>query len=297
MRRTRGACGLLVGVVLLAGCSGAASSPPGSSSVSSLTSPSDSRSGATSGRTGGSSDAPSHIMPDAVTVHGRRVVVTGDVPRPRLRRTVREADRAATWVTRTWGEVWHGRAPVQIYVPRTAREFRALGGDAGDQVSATTTPAGVVVLDPDIWSEVTAEGRVVVLTHELTHVALRQARLTRTPRWVIEGSAELTAYRPTGLSLAQAAPQVATQVRSGRPPSGPPADAAFSDAANDLQASYQRAYAWCLFLSDRFGLPAFTRFVRHADHGDARSAFSDAFHSTRAALADDYRAWLVRQVH
>ncbi|TWP36986.1 hypothetical protein [Leekyejoonella antrihumi] len=276
MGRTRWGCGVVVGAVMLAGCGGAAAAP---SSPTAAATP---------------SGTVARVMPDAENVRGTYVVVTGDASESRLRHTVQAADQAARWVTQTWGDVWRGRARVVVYAPRSMPEFLALGGGSseGDQVSATTTVAGAVVLSPELSTEVTPEGQVVVLAHELTHVALHQAGLTHTRRWVIEGSAELTAYRPTGLSVARAAPQVAVLVRSGRSPAGPPTDEAFSGSSDDLQISYQQAYTWCRFLGQKFGLPAFKRFVKQADRGATETAFRDQFHTTPAGLADTYRTWL-----
>lgn len=190
-------------------------------------------------------------------------------------------------------EVWGAavlRGPVLIEVPQDEAGFRARGGAAegGARIAATTTPDGRVVLAPALFTEVTTQGRVVVLTHELTHVALHQADVTGVPRWIIEGSAEFTAYRESGLSLAALAPQVATAVRAGRVPSGPPTDADFSARP---AAAYQEAFVWCRFLVDHFGQARFVGFVRAAD--DRRSnAFETAFGSTPAALRAPYTAYL-----
>lgn len=226
-------------------------------------------------------------------MRGTRVVVTGEAPRSTLRQIARRADRAAAWVTRLWGPVWADRHSVQIYLPRTERQFVALGGSRDAQVSATTTPAGDIVLRPVAVQRLTAQGQVVVLAHELTHVALHQTRATGTPKWVTEGSAELTAYRPTGIDLAQAAPQVGRAVRQGHPPDGPPADAVFS--GSDLRRAYQEAYVWCTFLVDRYGLAQFTAFVRDADRPRSRDrepVFRAAFDTTPHRLRTAYRSWL-----
>ncbi len=226
----------------------------------------------------------------SATVRGRYVIVRGDVSPRRLRTIADDADKAARWVSHTWGDAWTRRGRVTIRVPRDESGFRALGG-AGRRVAATTTSHGVVVINPEARSEVTEEGMVVVLAHELTHVALRQYAASRAPRWVIEGSAEFTAYRRTSLSLPAAAPQVATMVRAGRPPAGPPADDRFAVDAPHLQRAYQEAHTWCVFLVDRYGLTRFTRFVQRADRKGA-AAFRAAFHTTPAELRPDYRRWL-----
>lgn len=184
--------------------------------------------------------------------------------------------------------------PVRIDVPVDAAGFRAHGGsvEEGAQIAATTTPAGVVVLAPTLFTQVTDEGVLVVLTHELTHVALHQAGDRHLARWVVEGSAEFTAYRPTDLRLPRLTPQLAAAVRAGHPPAGPPSDARSRTAP---QAAYQEAYAWCAFLVDRFGLHRFTRFVRSArTGGDAE--FAAAFGQSAVALRRPFQQFLHAQV-
>ena len=159
-------------------------------------------------------------------------------------------------------------------------------------MAATTTPAGRVVLAPALFSEVTGQGVLVVLTHELTHVALHQDGASALARWVVEGAAEFTAYRPTALTLTQLTPQLAAAVRAGRTPSGPPTDARFR---SDPQAAYQEAYAWCAFLVHRFGISAFTAFVRSA-HTGRDAEFTVSFGTSITSLEQPFRVFLRAQI-
>ncbi len=221
------------------------------------------------------------------------MLVTGTGPNDRLQTVSRDATRAIGQVRALWGtNVLRGT--VRIEVPADDNGFRSLGGanrrngPESAQVAATTTPDGRVVLSPQVFDDLTAEGVVVVLAHELTHVALGQATLTGVPRWVIEGSAELTAFKPTGLSLAQAAPKLAGQVRAGQVPAAPPADPDFAESAD---AAYQGAYAWSRFLHERYGSAKFTRFVRAAD-ARRHDAFFQAFGVEPSELGVDYQQFL-----
>lgn len=184
--------------------------------------------------------------------------------------------------------------PVRIDVPADEAGFRARGGsvEPGAQVAATTTASGRVVLAPSLFTEVTGQGVVVVLTHELTHVALHQSGDTDIDRWIVEGAAEFTAYRPTGLTLPRLAPQLAASVRAGHAPTGPPSDARFRA---DPQAAYQEAYAWCLFLVDRFGSARFTRFVR-SDSARQGPGFTAVFGVSSDSLRRSFDAFLRGQV-
>jgi len=221
------------------------------------------------------------------------VFVTGSASEARLRTVARDARIAVGRVRKVWGSSTPAGA-VHIEVPADEAEFRGLGGsvEPGAQVAATTTPAGRVVLAPVLFTQVTGEGVVVVLTHELTHVALHQTGDTDLHRWVVEGAAEFTAYRPTALTLPRLAPQLAAAVRAGRLPAGPPSDKRFRSAP---QAAYQEAYAWCAFLAERFGMAAFTGFVRSARTGE-NAEFNADFGVSIDALRPSFRAFLRAQM-
>ena len=233
----------------------------------------------------------SHTVPH--TLRDGQLLVTGRAPEARLRTVVRDARIAVSRVRQIWGSsVLSG--PVHIEVPADEAGFRAAGGsvEPGAQVAATTTPAGLVVLAPDLFSQVSGQGVLVVLTHELTHVALHQTGDSAPARWVVEGAAEFTAYRPTGLTLPRLTPQLAAAVRAGHTPSGPPSDARFR---SDPDAAYQDAYAWCAFLVHRFGMAAFTGFVRSSrpsQHAD----FTVFFGTSIGSLDQPFRAFLRAQI-
>lgn len=191
-------------------------------------------------------------------------------------------------------QLWRAApAAVRIVVPASDTEFSRITGSTSDQVPALTRPDRTVVLHPDLWNRVSARGRQVVLTHELTHVLL--SPLPTTPRWVGEGAAEVTAYRPTGLRPDQVAPGVARRVRSGSPPAGPPDDAALDPGRTaDLSDAYGLAWAWCAFLVARRGAGVFTGFVRtaSAQPGQTGRAFRTVYGAGPAGLGGAYETWL-----
>lgn len=269
-RRTACCFGISVALSLLGGCTSGSPSP------------------GTAGTTVGST-----AWHGARTVRDGDLVMRGTAPLSRLREVAQAAQRAVTRVRQVWGgSVLRGT--VVIEVPKDEAQFRARGGsaEAGARIAATTTPDGRVVLAPSLFTAVTEEGRVVVLTHELTHVALGQAGLTGVPHWVIEGSAEFTAYHAGRLSLLQLVPDIASAVRAGTAPTGPPGDAEF---ATQPAAAYQAAYAWCRFLADRFGQARFVAFVRSAD-ARRSNAFTATFETTVSALRGPYSAFLHTQL-
>lgn len=208
-------------------------------------------------------------------------------------------DTAMTRVRQVWGAVFAEQQPprdvfasvVTVMVPATQAEFRALGGGQGAEVAATTRADAVVVLGPDLATEVTADGRVQVIAHELTHVALH-SQSSPSARWLVEGPPEWTGYRGSGLTTAQIAPQVAAAVHQGRYAEGPPPDDAFT--AQDLQAAYQSAYTWIAFLIERFGERPVLQFViDQTPHPAARLAvaFHAHFGTSVGGLAPAYRTF------
>lgn len=203
-----------------------------------------------------------------------------------------EAQTARSWVARTWPRQVAADGTVRLQVAADSAQFARLRGGVpeSDELAASTTASGVVVIGPTVVSGLTAQGQRVVLAHELTHVVLHQTARAGLSRWVVEGSAEYTAYRWTGLSLAAACPTLANDVRAGRVPTGPPADTSFS--GGQQQRAYQQAHGYMSFLVSRYGLSAWQRFVLQASAGRA-GAFADSFGgATPAGLRSAYAAFL-----
>lgn len=284
-RRATWGAGWLTCVALVSGCSSAGTGTTGTAGSAA--------GAATTAVMGAPSPARSATAQVSETTHGAELVVSGAVPRARLREVARDARTAISRVRQVWGDsVLTGRVPIEVAADEA--DFRRRGGNAegGDQIAATTTPDDRVVLAPSLFTRVTSTGRVVVLTHELTHLALHQAGRHGIRRWVVEGSAEFTAYRSTRLSMSRLAPQLAGEVRAGHAPAGPPGDARFD---SEPATAYQEAYAWCAFLVHRFGLQRFTRFVRSADEGGA-AEFATAFGVSSGSLRAAYGQFLREQL-
>ncbi|MDF8265788.1 hypothetical protein [Luteipulveratus flavus] len=224
------------------------------------------------------------------------VQVLGSVPASQLAAYRAHVSTGMRLVSEVWRPRWSTIA-VRVVIAATGEEFARLTGRPADgTVPAVTTAAGLVAIHPTLWTSTSAPGRQVVITHELTHVALGQGGLTGVPLWVVEGSAELTAYRATGLPAATVAPSLAREVAAGRVPGGPPTDDVLRLRSRTvLPLGYQQAWAWCTFLVDRTGLEAFTRFVRAADAGDS-GAFRRTYGTTPSSLGPTYGAWLRRQL-
>jgi hypothetical protein len=173
-----------------------------------------------------------------------------------------ELDGAVAAVTAVWGAGWPRR--VAVIVPSTPEELTALVGAryTNDSIAAMSIADHVdratdraygqrVVLNVTAGAQLGPTALRVVLRHELTHVAARAATDEHTPLWLQEGLAEYVGYRDSGLPPDAIAPGLASEVRAGRLPTGPPPDAAF--AGPNLVLAYQQAWSLVHYLASRLG--------------------------------------------
>ncbi len=228
----------------------------------------------------------------ALSKSGPGVRVHGAVSGASLDVVLEQAVQARAWVEQLWPQQVAAFGTVQIAIATTDAQFAALRGGAPgtDDLAASTTAEGTVILSETALQLLTAQGRRVVLAHELTHVVLKQTQRRGLPPWIVEGSAEYTAYRWAGLSLARACPTLRAQVHSGDIPSLPPTKDLFSGSSR--QSAYQQAHAYMSFLIARFGLAAWKRFVISAD-GAAPGAFAKSFAGAAPAeLQTAYSSYL-----
>ncbi len=199
--------------------------------------------------------------PITVSGTGLTISATG-VAKPVLTATLAEAQVARGWVQRTWPGQLRAFPTLRVQVAADDADFTRLRGSTPPtaDVAATTTSDGRVVLAPAARSRLTSRGTQVVLAHEFTHAVLRQTSRTGVPRWIIEGSAEFSAYRYAGASLRAACPDLVSERRQDDTgPSVPPTDGAFVGATGAV--AYQQAHAYSAFLVHRYGLSAWQRFV------------------------------------
>jgi hypothetical protein len=195
-------------------------------------------------------------------------------------------------VTSVWGAEWSRRVVAEV--PRTQRELGAITSDTGDlsklaalssaEISSTAgdpAPVGArISMNPHTWPSVGPLGRLVVLTHELTHLASRADTGSQTPRWLQEGFADYVGFPGTGLAATVIAKELAAQLRAGRVPRGLPANQAFAGSSPQLAESYEEGWLACRLIAARAGQRALVRFYRQvgtATTSQAR-AVSDALH-------------------
>ncbi|MEO7058317.1 MAG: hypothetical protein ABI083_01215, partial [Lapillicoccus sp.] len=120
-----------------------------------------------------------------------------------------------------------------------------------DQVAAITDgpldPGGAatsdrVFINPDAFAKLNAQGRRVVVTHELTHVTVRSTTTRAVPLWLSEGFADYVGFSGLGLDPKVVAADLLAEVRAGTGPTGLPSDEDFDPAHGIIAPSYNAAW-------------------------------------------------------
>ncbi|MCJ1681291.1 hypothetical protein MTF65_28840 [Streptomyces sp. APSN-46.1] len=236
-------------------------------------------------------------------VRGKACLVLGVGRTPAdLDRIAAEADRAVPAVSAAWPGAWAGRVVVLVpgtldamaaLLGRPASACRGMAAVTTGRVGAGPTPADRVVINPEGYGELAEEGRRIVLTHEITHVATRAATSERTPLWLSEGFADWAAYRETpgtGRAAAEAAPELARAVRRGELPGELPANEAFGFGgdAEALARAYEGAWLVCRFIAGKWGDAALVRLYEKAGREPLATALAETLGLDPAELT---RAW------
>ncbi|MDT9687986.1 hypothetical protein Q5762_06385 [Streptomyces sp. P9(2023)] len=247
---------------------------------------------------------------DVETVRGERSLVLGvGQSEERLKAIAATADRAVPAVSAAWPGKWARR--VVVLVPAS---LDAMGGLLGAPpssyrgIAAVTTgevgggpdaPADRVIVNPEAYGVLGDFGRQVVLTHETTHVATRAATSAATPVWLSEGFADWVAYRDTGRTAAQAAPELRRAVRAGELPAALPDDKAFAFGgdAEALARAYEGGWLACDLIAERWGEPELREFYRAVGghpqrEGAVEKALGEVLGTTPEAFTTDWRAFL-----
>ena len=204
-----------------------------------------------------------------------------------------EASADIPRVTAVWGHRWARR--VVVLVPATQKELSRVVDDYGDldHIAAVATaevqakpghPAPVgnrVGINPDNWPKLSALGRRIVLTHELTHVATRSVTGGAMPTWLAEGFADYIGYLDSGIPVSFAAQELRSDVQAGHVPRQLPPDDEFDGASKQLSQAYEGAWMACRLIAERYGQHALVHFYREV--GTSSSSTPSAL----ASASDD----------
>ncbi|MBM6402446.1 hypothetical protein [Phycicoccus sonneratiae] len=210
-------------------------------------------------------------MPGLAVRRTAHAVVAGTAGDAALDEAARTVERAVPSLTRSWPGA-PGR--VLVLVPDTVAEAAALGGGVGDgpgRVAATTDgPLGPdgravadrVVLDPQARRRLTPSGRDVVLTHELTHVAVRASVPGAAPPWLAEGYADHVGYARADVPRSALLAPLTAAVRDGTGPTRLPDASSLDPAVGDIEVGYLAAWQAAELVAERHGEAALRRLVR-----------------------------------
>ncbi len=239
-------------------------------------------------------------------VRGDRVLALGTADTEALRGYAAAGDRAVARVSRVWGTSWPQRAV--LLVPRTEGEMSRLLArtDGIDQIAAVTTgelgddgSAGSdrVVINPSAFARLGQVGQRVVLTHEMTHVAVRSSTSAPVPIWLSEGFADYVGYQGVGLTRRTVAADLLALQRQGEGFNQLPTDTDFDPAATTIAPSYSASWLACSLLADQYGRAKLVRFYRTAatdNSSDPDTAVVQAFRSVFDTTQGDFTKTWVR---
>ncbi|MEV4438585.1 hypothetical protein AB0K09_06100 [Streptomyces sp. NPDC049577] len=238
-------------------------------------------------------------------VRGAHSLVLGvGQDRERLAALADLADRAVPAVDAAWRDNrWAGRVVVEIpasldrmgaLLDAPASNYRGIAAvTTGEVGGAGTAPADRVIVNPEAYGRLGDFGRRVVLTHETAHVATRAVTTPATPLWLSEGFADWAAYRDTGRTARQAAPELAAEVTAGRPPGSLPEDADFGFAGEPgrLARAYEEGWLACRMIAERWGEDKLVAFYRAVGARQKRAgAVEGALRDVLAVGPEDFVA-------
>ncbi|MET0237897.1 MAG: hypothetical protein ABW224_24880 [Kibdelosporangium sp.] len=196
------------------------------------------------------------------TKHG--LVVSHPGRAAMARRIASEVDTAVQEVSEVWGTGWPQQ--VVVLLPDTADEMRALVGpnfpveavvavSVADRVDADRDSAEGqrVVMSSTTADALSSAALKIVLRHEFTHIAARGSTVDGSPMWLLEGFADYIGYRASGIPLAQAAPDLNSQVMADGPPGRLPTDEEFRGQGRTLDLAYQQSLSIARYVAERHG--------------------------------------------
>ena len=134
-----------------------------------------------------------------------------------------------------------------------------------------TGPAGAdrVLVNPAGMSRLGAVGRRVVVTHEMTHAAIRASTLRPVPVWLSEGMADYVGYQGVELTRQEIAADVLALVRKGAGPTHLPTNEDFDPARTTIAPAYSSSWLACSLIADTYGVKKLVATYRQAAGGEA----------------------------
>lgn len=197
------------------------------------------------------------------TAGGTSVVVGHPEQAVLIDRVVGELPAAVDSVSEFYGSDWS--QAVTVFTSGSSEEFAASAGDAraAADVAAVTVSDAMepgrpvtgqrVVFGPAAQDGLTEFTTRSVLRHELTHVAARADTVDGSPTWILEGFADYSGYRGSGLGFAALAPTLGRVVAVGGPPTVLPEDSDFAAGGVRSTLAYESAWSISAFVAEHVG--------------------------------------------
>ncbi len=234
-------------------------------------------------------------------VRTRHALVLGHRGAP-LDELAKLVDRAVPRVTAVWGP-WQEK--VVVLRPGDDEEAAALVPKTGDvrQLAAVTADGARIVVVPGPFGKLRADGRAVVMRHEITHVATRAVTSDATPYWLSEGFADYVAYAGEPDSPRQVARELAAEVRAGTVPDRLPGEASFAPDGQRLAQAYQESWLACRLVAERIGAQGLVRLYREvsAGPGDPDASLDSGLRSVLGLTTEQFvtlwREYVREQLH
>ncbi|MGB5934734.1 MAG: hypothetical protein WBG76_02565 [Ornithinimicrobium sp.] len=237
---------------------------------------------------------PLHLAGTSGCAADRSVLVTGGVSAERATAYRSLAQHGIAAVEDLWG-TGSVPAPIQLDLPANAAAWAAATGrqqGSGGEYAASTVwqdSIGRIVVNPATWGALTPEGRVAVMTHEVTHLAM--GRAPDVPWWITEGMAEYTAHRASELSLREVAGSALVSLAAE-----PPGDWPTPSGAADPWQDYAPAWLACVYLARTYDESSLLDL--HSDLVNAvgvDKAMQRRCGSNSAQVHQDWLRWLAEQ--
>jgi len=247
--------------------------------------------------------------------------VIGNAPEARMRDYSTIADSAVRRLTGVWGRDWN--AHVVIVTPSTTEEYAGLimrpADKSLDQVAAVTqgvfdpgqrAQGDRIVIHPKAFTALQANGRRVIVTHELTHVAARSSTTREVPIWLSEGFADYVAYSGLDLPRERVAGELLALVRQGKGPKALPTAVDFDPSRTTMALAYSQSWLAVSRLVDLYGQARVVAFYRAVAGGQtvgqtvrldpeamAAQAFPRSLGVTEAQFVDGWKRYLQILAH
>ena len=206
-------------------------------------------------------DEPWTQGPVSVRVTKHVLVVVSARDAKRLSELASQADAAVTAVAALWSSGWSHTAV--LFATRDPDVFASFLG----RNRVVSEASGVTLGLPGLGASDVQDTRVIVnptdappgdaflpvlLRHEFTHVAQWNTQAPGTPRWVIEGIAQYTAYRHH-LSLARVSRQIVVDAEAHRWKLAMPASSTFYGEDPGQEYHYDMAWLAWEYISEHYG--------------------------------------------